>query len=106
MDRPLGERSPRVPKCDTAVTDTSRHSSTSVPKRSSSPSRGCGVDDPFTPGEHDRASDRAGTGRPDDRVIVRISMDPISMIGAQIWAIEIAEQAIAGGIAVKQFEQP
>jgi hypothetical protein len=51
------------------------------------------------------ASDRAGTGRPDDRVIVRIAMDPISMIGAQTRAIEIAEQAIADGIAVEQFEQ-
>jgi hypothetical protein len=51
------------------------------------------------------ASDRAGTGRPDDRVIVRIAMDPISMIGAQTRAIEIAEQAIADGIAVEPFEQ-
>jgi hypothetical protein len=51
------------------------------------------------------ASERAGTGRPEDRVIVRIAMDQVSMIGAQTRVIEIAEQAIANGMAVQQFEE-
>lgn len=51
------------------------------------------------------ASERAGTGRPDDRVIVRIAMDQVSMIGAQTRVIEIASEAIASGVAVEKFEQ-
>jgi hypothetical protein len=49
---PLESALQAVPKCHTVVTNTSRHSSMSVPTRSSSPSRGCGVDDPFTPGAY------------------------------------------------------
>ncbi|BCY10990.1 hypothetical protein [Actinoplanes sp. L3-i22] len=51
------------------------------------------------------ASGRAGTGRSDDRLIVRIAMDQAATIAAQMKVIEIAEQAIANEVAVSQFQQ-
>jgi hypothetical protein len=92
------------------------HGRTTVSNRSSSAGSMCRMTDDLTIWLRERlaadsirlttlASERAGTGRPDDRVIVRIAMDQVSMIGTQTRIIEIAEQAIVDGIAAQQFEQ-